>query len=293
MPTAADESQQIANSQQISYWNEQAGPRWVRLQERLDAQLRPLGRAVLAAADLGAGQRVLDVGCGCGDSSLEAAERVAPDGAVTGVDVSAPMLTRARERARRAGLAAATFLEADAQSHGFEPGGFDAVISRFGVMFFQSPEAAFANLRAALAPGGRLCFVCWQGLARNVWMSAPLSAVARLLTLPPPPDPCAPGPFAFADPDRVRAILAAAGFASVAVDPLEGDLSLGGTRSPEEAAAFLVEIGPAAHALREAGADEALRERVLAAAAQALAPFVGDDGVRAPYAAWLVSCARP
>jgi SAM-dependent methyltransferase len=281
------------NSQQIAYWNEQAGPRWVRFQERLDAQLRPLGRAVLDAAGLTRGTRVLDVGCGCGDSSLEAVARVAPDGSVTGVDISAPMLARARERARQAGVAAASFLEADAQAHAFAPGSFDVAISRFGVMFFHSPEAAFANLYAALAPRGRLTFVCWQALSRNLWMSAPLAALARHVPLPPPPDPCAPGPFAFADAERVRAILAAAGFASVAVDALEGDLSLGGARSPEEGAAFIVEIGPAAHALREAGADEALRARVVDAAAEALAPFARDGAVRAPYAAWLVSCARP
>ena len=283
------------NSQQIEYWNEQAGPRWVDLQARLDEQLRPLGEVALDAAALRPGQHVLDVGCGCGDSSLAALRRVAPDGTVTGADVSRPMLARARERAREQGASGLEFVEADVQHHAFEPGRLDAVISRFGVMFFSTPESAFANLRASMAPGGRLCFVCWQPPDRNAWVTAPLAAVAQHVALPPPPEPGAPGPFAFADPDRVRGILAAAGFASVVVDGLTGELSIGGARDVDEAADFLIEIGPASRAMREAGADAdpEVRARVVAAAAEALAPFAGSDGVRAPYAAWLVTARAP
>jgi len=283
--------EELANAKQISYWNEQAGPRWVDLQGRLDAQLAPLGEAALDAAALARGHRVLDVGCGCGASSRSAATRVMPGGAVLGVDVSGPMLARAREAGE--GVPGLAFLRADAQTHDFDPGAFDAVISRFGVMFFESPEAAFANLRRSLVPGGRLAFVCWQALDRNPWMSLPLAAAAKHLALPPPPEPGAPGPFAFADADHVRGILAAGGFERATLAALEGRLSPGGVRAPDEAARFLVEMGPAAHALREAGADAALRERVVAEAARALEAFVGADGVMAPYAAWCVTARAP
>jgi len=204
------------------------------------------------------------------------------------------MLARARDTA--AGHEGLSFLQADAQSHGFEPGSFDAAVSRFGVMFFSSPEDAFTNLRHALASGGRLAFVCWQALGRNAWMSAPLAAVARhlgTLASAPAPEPGAPGPFAFADAGRVNGILAAAGFDAVRIDPLEGALSLGGAATAEEAARFVVEVGPAGTALREAGADAALRARVVAEAARALDPFVGDHGVEVPYAAWLATARAP
>jgi SAM-dependent methyltransferase len=282
-----------SNAQQAEYWNEVAGPRWVDLQERLDAQLGPLGEAMLVRATLAPGDRVLDVGCGCGASSLQAAERVAPGGSVVGLDLSAPMLRRARERASAAGVASLVFERADVQTRAFSSGSAEVVISRFGVMFFASPEAAFTRLRDALVPDGRLSFVCWQALDRNAWMSAPLAAVAQLLPLPAPREPGAPGPFAFADPDRVRAILAAAGFESISVEGLEGELSLGGARTAEEAGAFLLEVGPASHALRDAGADEALRRRAAEVVAEALVPYAGEGSVRAPFAAWIVTARSP
>jgi len=280
------------NAEQIAYWNERAGPRWVELQDRLDVQLKPFGEAVLAAARVAPGESVLDVGCGCGASSVATASRVGPGGRVLGVDVSGPMLARAHESG--AGVAGLSFLQADAQIHGFQTGSFDAVVSRFGVMFFASAENAFTNLRRALAPRGRLAFVCWQALGRNAWMSAPLAAVARhLSTLPPAPEPGAPGPFAFAEPARVRGILDAGGFEEVNVDALEGALSLGGAATAEEAARFVVEVGPAGTALREAGTDAVLRARVVAEAARVLEPFVGKNGVEVPYAAWLATARAP
>jgi SAM-dependent methyltransferase len=204
------------------------------------------------------------------------------------------MLARARERAAEAGLEDLEFVQADAQTHDFGAAAFDAVVSRFGVMFFETPERAFGNLRRALSARGRLAFVCWQSLGRNPWMAAPLAAVARHLpSLPPPPDPNAPGPFAFADPERVRGILEGGGFEAVRIESLEGTLSVGGATSAEEAGAFVIEMGPAGRALREMGADEALRRRAAEDAARALEPWVGDDGVAVPYAAWRVTGRAP
>src|SRR5262249_38336345 len=150
---------------------------------------------------------VLDVGCGCGDSTVDLARRVAPDGTVVGMDISAVMLERARQTAREQGVNA-RFEHADAQTHAFAPASFDVLFSRFGVMFFADPTAAFANLRSALRPGGKLAFVCWQSLAENPWMLVPLGAAFQIIPPPPMPAPDAPGPFAFADQSRVRSILA-------------------------------------------------------------------------------------
>ena len=275
------------NADQTRYWNEEAGPRWVDASELLDAQLAPLGRATLDRLAPGAGTRVLDVGCGCGHSTLDIAARVGPAGHAVGIDVSAPMLARARERS--ADVPNASFLEADAQTHRFdEP--FDAVFSRFGVMFFADPVAAFANLARALVPGGRLAFVCWQELPKNAWILRPLQAIAPHVKLPAPPEPGAPGPFSFADPERVRGILEDAGLADVALTPLEDELALAGRGSLDETVDFLAHVGPTSAALREA--DAVTRAKALSAVREALAPFVGEGGVRMPFAAWIATARR-
>src|SRR5947199_350388 len=195
------------NAEQIKYWNETAGPKWIAFQRLLDAQLEPLGRRTMDAAGSVGGERVLDVGCGCGDTTLELGRRVGPEGRVLGVDVSGGMVARAAEAAREARLRNVGFENADAQTHRFARGEFDVLYSRFGVMFFADAAAAFTNLRSALGPGGRLAFICWQALRENPWLAVPLAAAARHLTLPPPPAPDAPGPFSLGDPERVRGIL--------------------------------------------------------------------------------------
>ena len=272
------------NAEQIRYWNETIGPRWIEQEALLDAQIAPLGLAALERAGVAAGERVVDVGCGCGQTSLQLAERVGPGGAVLGVDISSLMLGRARERAKD--LAQLRFENADAQTHRFAER-FDLVFSRFGVMFFADPTAAFANLRAALRPQGRLAFVCWQGIERNPWLLVPLRALAGIVELPAPPPPGSPGPFAFADPERVRGILGAAGFGDVLLTPLAGDLAIGAGGDLERAVRFAMQMGPASALLREAG--DAVRERARDAIRAALAPLVTPTGVRADYAAWVVT----
>ena len=208
------------NAAQIEYWNAGAGETWAAMQRVLDDELGPLGEAGIALLAPKAGERVIDIGCGCGATSLDLAQAVGPGGAVLGVDISAPMLTVARTRAADAGLPQAKFIEGDAQVHGFDAGAFDSVFSRFGVMFFADPPAAFANIRRALKPGGRLTFVCWRAVMENPWMTLP--AMAALQHLPPlteAVDADGPGPFAFADPAKVRGILAAAGFADIDLKP--------------------------------------------------------------------------
>lgn len=278
------------NAEQIRYWNEVAGPRWVSEQPRLDAMIDALGTAAIDRAAPAPGEHVLDVGCGCGATSLELARRVAPQGSVVGVDVSAPMLAIARRRAAGS-PGTIRFEEADAQTHDFAEASFDLLFSRFGVMFFADPHAAFANLQRALTPRGRLAFVCWQDLARNPWMTVPLSAIARVLPLPPPPAPDAPGPFAFADRERVAGLLAAAGFGAITFDSLEQTLWVGGRgASIAEAADFALQLGPAAAALRDAPPE--LRQRAATAIREAIAPHASRDGIEMPAAAWIVTARR-
>jgi len=280
-----------ANPEQHQYWNETAGPKWAQLSDVIDTQIAPLGGEAMDRIGVGAGQRVLDVGCGCGQTTLELARRVGAEGAVLGADISRPMLESARDRALEAGLRNARFEHSDAQVHPFEAEAFDLVFSRFGVMFFSDPVAAFANLLRALRPGARLGFVCWQALAQNAWMLRPMAAVAPLLSLQPPSDPHAPGPFAFADADRVTRILQDAGFGSVAAEGMERELLVGGGASLDDTVGFLLQMGPAGAALREAAED--VRNKAVAAVRDAIAPFETEVGVRMPAAAWLFQATRP
>lgn len=279
------------NADQIRYWNEVSGPKWRAHQRVLDRQLGPLGREVMERARIVRGERVLDVGCGCGDTTLELARLAGQTGSALGVDVSEVMLEAARDGARAAGIPNAAFLAADAQTENLGPERFDLVYSRFGVMFFADPVAAFANLRRCLRRGGRLAFVCWQPLDRNPWMRVPLGAAAPYVALPPPPGPDAPGPFSFGDPDRVRRILGGAGFGSADVVAWTGSIALA-DGSLAGALQLVFEIGPLAALLREQGAGPEVRRRVEQAVKAALAPYETRGGLQMPAAAWIVE-ARP
>ena len=279
------------NAEQVRYWNETAAPKWLEYQAALDMQLEALGALTMDHARLVPGERVLDVGCGCGATTLALARRVGPGGTVEGIDVSTPMLARAAALARDAGVTNVRFTNADAQTYRFEPGTADVLFSRFGVMFFVDPPAAFRNLRSALRPGGRVAFVCWQPLAENPWLLVPLGAAAQHIQLPPPPAPGAPGPFAFADPDRVRRILDEAGFDGIHLEAVRHTLTVGGGGLEEAVHLLLEGVGPTSQAMRDA--DPALRPRVYAAVREALTPFVTPAGLRLPAAAWIVTARAP
>ncbi|MEE9281954.1 MAG: methyltransferase domain-containing protein [Myxococcota bacterium] len=274
------------NAQQIEFWNT-TGKRWVQVQADIDAQLEPLGLAAIERAALRPGETALDVGCGCGQATLQLAERVGPQGRVRGIDISEPMLARARERAGEAKLENVELSSGDAQTEAFPEGGFDLIFSRYGVMFFADSAAAFSNLRRALAKSGRLVFVCWQELGKNPWMQVPMGAALAHLPQPEPATPGAPGPFALGDAERVRAILAAAGFAEVTVEALERPILLGGGGKLEDAVRFVLEVGPTSRLLRDA--DEAVRERVRKSVTDVLAAHASAEGVRLGSASWIVS----
>ena len=279
-----------ANQEQIRYWNEQSGPRWVKQQKRLDLQLEQLGLAAMQRAGVKPGEHVLDVGCGCGQTALQLAERMGLHGSVLSIDISQPMLTRARERQHELGMKNLEFLQADAQTCPFERERFDLIFSRFGIMFFDDPAAAFANLCSALCPAGRLCFLCWQALEKNEWMRVPLAAAMQYVAPPPPLPPNAPGPFAFADPERVRHVLEAGGFKDISLESYDTGLSLGGATSVDEAVEFMLEIGVIERLVQDA--DASVRAHVAEAIRAALTPYTNRGGVSLNGAAWIV-LARP
>jgi SAM-dependent methyltransferase len=268
------------NAQQIEHWNGEGGERWVEGQAAMDAVLAPFSRLLLERAAPQTGERVLDVGCGCGDTSLALAELGTE---VLGVDVSESMLERARERA--AGRKELRFVLADAAAHPFAPASFDLLLSRFGVMFFADPVAAFTNMRRGHAEGGRLCFVCWQTPAKNPWMTVPMRAAAAFVPELEAPVPGAPGPFAFVDPQRVTSILEAAGYRDVSVEPHDVLLRYGA--SLEETMSLVLRLGPASRIL--AVLSPAVQTAAVDAIREALRAFETPDGVWLGSGAFLVT----
>jgi SAM-dependent methyltransferase len=280
----------IVNTEQFAAWNGYEGRHWAAHQDRWDAVNREVNDRLFAAAAIGAADDVLDVGCGAGQSTRLAAAR-APRGRVLGIDLSAPMLARARATTTAQGLANVAFAQGDAQVYPFPPGRFDVALSRFGVMFFADPVAAFANIGRALKPGGRLAFVCMQDLSRSD-LGAVFGALAG--QVPAKEDdagegtPDAPGMFSLADPARIAAVLAGAGFRAASPTPVDFPMVFG--QDAATAAAFLLGTGPV-HDLLES-ADQATRDGVLATLTTTLRRYQGPDGVRLRGAAWLVSATR-
>jgi SAM-dependent methyltransferase len=268
------------NEEQVALWNGRAGHAWVDEQALLDAMFAPFER-VLAEAAAAAGSRVLDVGCGTGATTLAAARRLSPTSRCLGVDISAPMIESARSRARAEG-SPATFEVADAQGYRFDDGGFDAVISRFGVMFFADPVAAFRNLRRATAAGGALRVITWRSAAENPFMTTAERAAAPLLPPFPARRPDGPGQFAMADEGRVRALLADSGWAEAALEPLDVPCAIpaGALES------YVTRLGPVGVVLQDV--DDATRARAIAAVLAAFAPFIDGDQVRFTAACWSV-----
>jgi SAM-dependent methyltransferase len=283
-------SDQATNADQIAFWNAKAGSKWVEYQMQLDRQIGVLGDAMLRAAGLGAGHRVLDVGCGCGATALQAAAMVGTSGTVTGVDVSAPMLARAR--ARQGGLSQVQFVEADVQADALGAALYDRVISRFGVMFFTDPVAAFRNVRAAMAPAGRLAFVCWRGADENPWMSEPVKVAAQHVELPPAPPADAPGPMSFADPERVRRILNAASLAAIEIVKHDAPCVIGGGGDLDTCVDFLFNVGPLSRALMSADFNEQSKAAIRASVCDVLRPYLTPTGVVMPCAVWIVTASN-
>jgi len=261
------------------YWNEVAGPRWVGRAGLQEARNVEVAHLLQQAAAPKPGERVLDVGCGTGATAIPFAAAVAPNGNVTGVDISEPMLAQARQNIATAGAGNVSLVLADAQAHRFPPDSFDLLISRFGVMFFADPVAAFTNLHAGLRRGGRLCMAVWASMAENVHWQIPFDIAVKHLGPPAPADLREPGPMAFRDPDYLRGILAKAGFADIEIAP-QGFKIIGDTARSEAEHATM--FGPAWRLLEEKNAPEAARQAITAETAAAFAPYMTADGLRLP-----------
>lgn len=274
------------NEEQDRFWNDVAGPLWVSAQDETDRHTGPFGDAALEIADPQPGERVLDVGCGCGTTALDLAIVVGTTGAVLGVDLSSVMLQRAEERAAAVGLTNLTFRRLDAQRGELGHSAFDLVFSRFGVMFFADPTAAFAHLRAALRPAGRLVFVCWQPPSANPWMAIPNRTAMRFFDLTPPPHD-APGPFSLADPQRIRALLTAGGFAGIEITPIARHLSLAAGQSLHDWVHHRLLMGPARD--RYLGGGPEVQTQVRQAVVDAVKPNWAADRLEITGASWVVA----
>lgn len=258
---------------------------WAEVRDLLELQLAPLGRRGLAALAPRSGESILDIGCGGGETALDLVRAVAPNGNVVGIDLSAAVLAFAQHAAH--GYGRVRFVQADAQEFPFEPTSFDAAFSRFGVMFFADPVAAFINIRRSLKPNGRLAFVCWRALEENPLDILPLRAASVHLPPQPAHDPDAPGPFAFADPGRVRGILERAGFGEISINAYDEQV---GSGDLDAMLAVCSRVGALGKILRE---KPELRAAVLPAVRCALSAHDGPDGVRLNAATWIVMARAP
>lgn len=275
----------FANTAQAEAWNGYEGEQWARSWERWDAINDGFNQPLLDAAAVSETDRVLDVGCGAGRTTRLAALR-AGRGRALGLDLSGPMLERARAGALREGLENASFVQGDAQVHPFEAAAFDVAVSRYGMTFFTDPVAAFANLHRALRPGGRLAFICAAEAEANEWLQA-LASLDGILPLGGFGEPGAPGMFSLTSPDRIRTLLAASGFVGVDVQRVEARGNWGA--DAEDAAAFLLDSGPGRHLLDQVGPEaQAEAGRALTGA---LRGYEADGAVWLRSSSWLVTAA--
>jgi SAM-dependent methyltransferase len=269
----------VANTAMQQYWNEVAGPRWVARAGIQEARNLEVAQILQREAAPKPGERVLDIGCGTGATTLPFAAAVAPGGTVTGADIAEPMLAQCRQNIAKSGATNIELLLADAQVHPFAPGSYDLLISRFGVMFFADPYAAFANLFTGLKKGGRLCMAVWSTLDDNVHWKIPFEIAVKHLGHPAPGDPNAPGPMAFRDPARFRDILAKTGFADIAIERRPFHIT-GQTAAAE--AEHSAAAGPVWRLIEEKGAPEDVCQAIVAETAVEFARYLTPEGIRLP-----------
>jgi len=279
------------NSDMSEFWNGEGGKKWLRFRETMDVNLLPFGQKAMAAANIRPGETVLDIGCGCGDTSIEMAGLVGVDGRVLGVDISEPILARARAQAMVSVKKNVAFECGDAQVLRVEKAAFDLIFSRFGVMFFDDPVAAFKNLHGALKPGGRVAFICWQPAKDNEWIKTSFEAVARHVPLPEPAGPEDPGAMSFGNTERVKRILTASGFADIQIKRCGTPFTVGNTL--DEAVSFLMQMGPASGAVTQSDANEATKSKIATDLRETLIAYDTGVGVTMGAATLIVTALKP
>jgi len=280
----------VINSGQIEFWNSEYGLAWARYADTVDVMFAELSDAVLGATVTGAGDRVLDLGCGNGGTALLAADRVTAVGNVTGIDISGPMIDRASDRLTDADIVNAIFILGDAATYPFAENSFDVIVSRLGCMFFDNPDSAFRNFSPSLDTGGTVAFAVWRAPHENPWAMAPISAARDFLEMPARPGPEEPGPFSFADPDRVNRILSATGWTDTDITPFDFRIPLGNTL--EDALNFCIEMGPLSAPLSAVSGTN--RTKAIDAITGVLEQNTDDDGiVRLDGACWIVTAKAP
>ena len=279
---------EIVNVEQAEAWDGPDGEFWAAHQARFDTTISPHHAQLMATAAIAPGERVLDVGCGNGLTSRDAARAAGEQGEVLGVDLSGPMLALATQLAKDEGLGNVRFEQGDAQVYPFPNGAFDLVMSRFGVMFFGDPVAAFTNIASAVRPGGRLVMAIWGPVPDNEWITALLDAVALGRVLPSPP-PGAPGPFSLADQNHTRSVLTEAGFTDVAFDRSEHSAHFGS--DAEDAFGFISQLNVLQTMMEDL--DEPTRAKGFENLRATVAAHETPDGVVFRSASWVVSARKP
>tara|TARA_B100001013_G_scaffold148504_1_gene88099 strand:- start:3179 stop:4033 length:855 start_codon:yes stop_codon:yes gene_type:complete len=276
-----------ANKDQKDFWSGKGGDVWVKRQQAMDTMLNPLGEAALKKLELNEDSNVLDIGCGCGNTTLSIAEKIKPSGRVTGLDISKPMLQRAIESAQNRSLENISFQCLDVQTEDFGVNTFNAAFSRFGVMFFEDPVAAFRNINKSLLSRSPLSFICWQSPIQNPWQSLFVQEVKKFIDLPSPP-PRSPGPFAFMESDYVNSILENSNFENVKIVGYEAEVNMFSGRSLSDAVQDYTSINPVVTEMLKDSTVE-LKERILNSVIEVFSPYFSEKGLIFSSATWIVT----
>ena len=278
------------NKNQRDFWSGKGGDIWVERQNAMDTMLSPLGEAALNKLNLNEGENVLDIGCGCGHATLNIAKRISPDGQVTGLDISEPMLKRAKESANEMSISNASFNCVDVQTDDMGEEVYSAAFSRFGVMFFEDPVAAFCNINKSLITGASLSFVCWQSPALNPWQSLFIEAVKKYVDLPSPP-PRSPSPFAFMESEYVSSILEESNFQNIIIEGHEAEVNMFSGRSLSDSVKDYISINPVVSGMLKDSTEQEKTE-IINSAIEAFSPYYSAKGLMFPSATWLVTTTK-
>jgi len=278
------------NKNQKDFWSGKGGDIWVERQNAMDTMLSPLGEAALNKLDFNEEENVLDIGCGCGHTTLNIAERIGPSGNVTGLDISEPMLKRAKESAIEMSLTNTSFKCVDVQTEDLGEAIYSTAFSRFGVMFFEDSIAAFKNINKSLISGGCLSFVCWQSPAVNPWQSLFIQEIKKFLELPSPP-PRSPGPFAFMESEYVSSILEESKFQDITIEGYETEVNMFSGRSLSDSVKDYISINPVVSGMLKESSENKIAE-IIDSAIEAFSPYYTEKGLIFPSATWLVTARK-